>query len=229
MREGLYQISQGKLDYRIDTKAMTGESLEMSLAVNEMGEGLQKAVDSMVKNERLKAELITNVSHDIKTPLTSIINYVDLLKREELQNERAREYIRVLDQKSQRLKQLTEDLIEASKISSGNIELHMTELNLGQMLRQAYGECSERLEESQLEMEISMEKEPVVIRADGRQLWRVFENLFGNMAKYAMPGTKARLEMKRGQEGVEILFRNICRQKLQMSADELQERFVRAI
>ena len=227
VREGLYQISQGKLDYRIDTKAMTGESLEMSLAVNEMGEGLQKAVDSMVKNERLKAELITNVSHDIKTPLTSIINYVDLLKREELQNERAREYIRVLDQKSQRLKQLTEDLIEASKISSGNIELHMTELNLGQMLRQAYGECSERLEESQLEMEISMEKEPVVIRADGRQLWRVFENLFGNMAKYAMPGTKARLEMKRGQEGVEILFRNICRQKLQMSADELQERFVR--
>lgn len=227
VREGLYQISQGKLDYRIDTKAMTGESLEMSLAVNEMGEGLQKAVDSMVKNERLKAELITNVSHDIKTPLTSIINYVDLLKREELQNERAREYIRVLDQKSQRLKQLTEDLIEASKISSGNIELHMTELNLGQMLRQAYGECSERLEESRLKMEISMEKEPVVIRADGRQLWRVFENLFGNMAKYAMPGTKARLEMKRGQEGVEILFRNICRQKLQMSADELQERFVR--
>lgn len=227
VREGLYQISQGKLDYRIDTKAMTGESLEMSLAVNEMGEGLQKAVDSMVKNERLKAELITNVSHDIKTPLTSIINYVDLLKREELQNERAREYIRVLDQKSQRLKQLTEDLIEASKISSGNVELHMTELNLGQMLRQAYGECSERLEESRLEMEISMEKEPVVIRADGRQLWRVFENLFGNMAKYAMPGTKARLEMKRGQEGVEILFRNICRQKLQMSADELQERFVR--
>ncbi|HIV23648.1 MAG TPA: hypothetical protein IAC80_06880 [Candidatus Merdiplasma excrementigallinarum] len=227
VREGLYQISQGKLDYRIDTKAMTGESLEMSLAVNEMGEGLQKAVDSMVKNERLKAELITNVSHDIKTPLTSIINYVDLLKREELQNERAREYIRVLDQKSQRLKQLTEDLIEASKISSGNIELHMTELNLGQMLRQAYGECSERLEESRLEMEISMEKEPVVIRADGRQLWRVFENLFGNMAKYAMPGTKARLEMKRGQEGVEILFRNVCRQKLQMSADELQERFVR--
>ena len=227
VREGLYQISQGKLGYRIDTKAMTGESLEMSLAVNEMGEGLQKAVDSMVKNERLKAELITNVSHDIKTPLTSIINYVDLLKREELQNERAREYIRVLDQKSQRLKQLTEDLIEASKISSGNIELHMTELNLGQMLRQAYGECSERLEESRLEMEISMEKEPVVIRADGRQLWRVFENLFGNMAKYAMPGTKARLEMKRGQEGVEILFRNVCRQKLQMSADELQERFVR--
>lgn len=227
VREGLYQISQGKLDYRIDTKAMTGESLEMSLAVNEMGEGLQKAVDSMVKNERLKAELITNVSHDIKTPLTSIINYVDLLKREELQNERAREYIRVLDQKSQRLKQLTEDLIEASKISSGNVELHMTELNLGQMLRQAYGECSERLEESRLEMEISMEKEPVVIRADGRQLWRVFENLFSNMAKYAMPGTKARLEMKRGQEGVEILFRNICRQKLQMSADELQERFVR--
>lgn len=227
VREGLYQISQGKLDYRIDTKAMTGESLEMSLAVNEMGEGLQKAVDSMVKNERLKAELITNVSHDIKTPLTSIINYVDLLKREELQNERAREYIRVLDQKSQRLKQLTEDLIEASKISSGNVELHMTELNLGQMLRQAYGECSERLEESRLEMEISMEKEPVVIRADGRQLWRVFENLFGNMAKYAMQGTKARLEMKRGQEGVEILFRNICRQKLQMSADELQERFVR--
>lgn len=227
VREGLYQISQGRLDYRIDTKAMSGESLEMSQAVNEMGEGLQKAVDSMVKNERLKAELITNVSHDIKTPLTSIINYVDLLKREDLQNERAREYIRVLDQKSQRLKQLTEDLIEASKISTGNVELHLAKLNLGQMLQQAYGECAERLEESGLEMEISLDREPVVILADGRQLWRVFDNLLSNMAKYAMPGTKALLQMKRGQEQAEVIFRNVSRQKLKMSAQELQERFVR--
>lgn len=227
VREGLYQISKGRLDYRIDTRAMTGESLEMSQAVNEMGDGLQKAVESMVKNERLKAELITNVSHDIKTPLTSIINYVDLLKREELKNQRAIEYIRVLDQKSQRLKQLTEDLIEASKISSGNVEMHMEKLNLRQMLWQAYGECAERLEESGVEMEVSLERQPVMILADGRQLWRVFENLLGNMSKYAMPGTKARLEMKCLEGEAQILFWNVSRQKLEMSAQELQERFVR--
>ncbi len=227
VREGLYQLSQGKLDYKINTTAMTGESLEMAEAVNEMGDGLQEAVDTIVKNERLKSELITNVSHDIKTPLTSIINYVDLLKREELHNERAKEYIRILEQKSQRLKQLTEDLIEASKINSGNVELHLMKLNLQQMLQQAYGEFDERLEEKELEMVLTLEREPVLIMADGRQLWRIFENLLSNIVKYAMPGTRVYLTLARKEGQAEIIFQNISRQKLEMSGEELQERFVR--
>lgn len=227
VREGLYQISQGRLDYKVDTSLLTGDSLEMGEAVNEMGDGLQNAVDAIIKNERLKAELITNVSHDIKTPLTSIINYVDLLKREDLQNERAKEYIRVLEQKSQRLKQLTEDLIEASKINSGNIELHRMPLQLQQILQQAYGEFAERLEESRLEPVITLEKEPLMANVDGRQLWRVFENLLSNIAKYAMPGTRVYMELKKVEELAEISFRNVSRQKLAVGAEELQERFVR--
>lgn len=227
VREGLYQISQGRLNYKIETKALAGESLEMARAVNDMGDGLQQAVDSIIKNERLKAELITNVSHDIKTPLTSIINYVDLLKREELGNERAAEYIRVLEQKSQRLKQLTEDLIEASKINSGNIELHRDKLQLQQMLQQAYGEFAERLEENKLEAVLSITREPVTVYVDGRQLWRIFENLLGNIVKYAMPGTRVYLELNRMEELAEVTFKNISRQKLAIGAEELQERFVR--
>lgn len=227
VREGLRQISQGKLDYKINATAMTGESLEMAEAVNEMGDGLQEAVDSIVKNERLKSELITNVSHDIKTPLTSIINYVDLLKREELENERARSYIRILEQKSQRLKQLTEDLIEASKINSGNVELHLMKLNLKQMLQQAYGEFDERLEEQKLETVMKLEREPVLILADGRQLWRIFENLLGNIVKYAMPETGVFLTLDRKEGQARIVFQNTSRQKLELSAGELQERFVR--
>ena len=227
VREGLYQISQGKLDYKVDTRVLTGESLEMAEAVNEMGDGLQSAVDAIIKNERLKAELITNVSHDIKTPLTSIINYVDLLKREKLQNPRAEEYIRILEQKTQRLKQLTEDLIEASKINSGNVELHRDPLKLQQMLQQAYGEFAERLEEKDLEPVLTLEKEPLTAFVDGRQLWRVFENLLGNIVKYAMPGTRVYMELKKMDELAEITFRNVSRQKLDVGAEELQERFVR--
>ena len=227
VREGLYQISQGKLDYKVDTRVLTGESLEMAEAVNEMGDGLQSAVDAIIKKERLKAELITNVSHDIKTPLTSIINYVDLLKREKLQNPRAEEYIRILEQKTQRLKQLTEDLIEASKINSGNVELHRDPLKLQQMLQQAYGEFAERLEEKDLEPVLTLEKEPLTAFVDGRQLWRVFENLLGNIVKYAMPGTRVYMELKKMDELAEITFRNVSRQKLDVGAEELQERFVR--
>ncbi len=227
VREGLNQISKGHLDYRIDTKVLTGESLQMAEAVNEMGDGLQDAIDSMLKNERLKAELITNVSHDIKTPLTSIINYVDLLKREPLPEGRAREYLNVLEQKSQRLKQLMEDLIEASKINSGNIELNMEPLTLQQMLLQAYGEFDERLAERSLETVLQLEKEPVWIMADGRQLWRVFENLLSNIVKYAMTGTRVFLELKKEDTLAQVTFKNISASKLAVGADELLERFVR--
>ncbi|MCD7955426.1 MAG: HAMP domain-containing histidine kinase [Lachnospiraceae bacterium] len=196
--EGIHQISQGDLNYRIDTGALQGDSRKMAEAVNEMGESLCGALEAIVKNERLKAELITNVSHDLKTPLTSIVNYVDLLKRETLLTERARGYIEVLDQKSQRLKQLTEDLVEASKISSGNIELDIVRLQVQSMLMQACGEFEERLEEHGLTTMWQLEKEPVFIMADGRQLWRILENLLGNVCKYAKEHTEVRVTLRRG-------------------------------
>lgn len=225
--DGIYQISKGELTYKIDTTTLTGESYEMAKAVNEMGEGLQEAVEAIVKNERLKAELITNVSHDLKTPLTSIVNYVDLLKREKLEGERVQHYIEVLDQKSQRLRQLTEDLVEVSKISSGNVELDMVRLEVRSMLDQAYGEFEERLEEKQLRPVWELPKRPLFILADGRQFWRVLENLLGNICKYAREGTEVRIAA-RGQDGqVQIELQNTTKERLTVSAEELMGRFVR--
>ncbi|HIR14911.1 MAG TPA: HAMP domain-containing histidine kinase [Candidatus Choladousia intestinavium] len=225
--EGIHQISQGDLSYKIDISTLQGETYEMGKAVNEMGDGLQKAVDAIVKNERLKAELITNVSHDIKTPLTSIINYVDLLKRENLPGERANHYLEVLDQKSQRLRQLTEDLVEASKISSGNIELHMMRMQFQSMLSQALGEFEERLEEKQLLVKLDFPKEPVYIQADGRQLWRVLENLLGNIFKYAKENTSVEAVLTCSGGRAVFTLKNISREKITVEAQELSGRFVR--
>ena len=227
VREGLQQISQGRLDYRINTDVLTGESREMGEAVNEMGEGLQDAVDAMIKGERLKAELITNVSHDLKTPLTSIINYVDLLKRLRLDNSQAEEYIQVLDQKTQRLKQLTDDLIEASKLNSGNVELHPDRLQLQQFIRQACGEYEDRLEEKDIKLVMSMPREPIEIWADGAGLWRIFENLLGNIAKYARPGSQADLFVVLDGDLVRTGFVNESAVPLTVSGDQLIERFAR--
>ncbi|MCD7841436.1 MAG: HAMP domain-containing histidine kinase, partial [Lachnospiraceae bacterium] len=252
--EGIYQLSQGDLQYRIDTTALSGESRRMAEAVNEMGDSLCKALEAIVKNERLKAELITNVSHDLKTPLTSIVNYVDLLKRENLPDERARRYVEVLEQKSQRLKQLTEDLVEASKISSGNIELEIVRVEMRSMLMQACGEFEERLEERSLTIVWRMEKEPIYIMADGRQLWRILENLLGNIYKYAKEGTEVQIILRKVDgraetppryasaaeraahaenaahlDGAEVLIalQNVSREKITIEADELTGRFVR--
>lgn len=225
--EGIHQISQGDLSYKIDTTALQGETAEMAKAINEMGDGLQKAVDAIVKNERLKAELITNVSHDLKTPLTSIVSYVDLLKREHLEGERVQHYIEVLDQKSQRLRQLTEDLVEASKISSGNVELQMMQIQFQSMIQQAYGEVQERLEEKQLTARWEMDKEPLMILADGRHLWRILENLFGNIYKYAKEGTQIDLSLHRSGEQAVFTLTNISRETLTIDAEELMGRFVR--
>ena len=225
--DGIHQISKGDLGYKIDTAALQGETLEMARAVNEMGDGLQKAVDAIIKNERLKAELITNVSHDIKTPLTSIVNYVDLLKRENLPGERVQRYIEVLDQKSQRLRQLTEDLVEASKISSGNVELQMVRMQLQSILQQAYGEFQERFEERALSAEWELEKEPVCIMADGRQMWRVLENLFGNIYKYAAEGTRIYIDLYREDDTAYLSLQNLSRESLPADAQELAGRFVR--
>ncbi len=227
VREGLQQISTGKLDYRIREDVLTGESREMAAAVNEMGEGLEKAVAAMLKGERLKAELITNVSHDLKTPLTSIINYVDILDRLPDDDPRRREYLGILKQKTQRLKTLTEDLIEVSKISSGNIELHPMKLVLQEFLWQAVGEFEDRFEEKALTLAMDLPKERLYIEADGSQLWRVFENLLSNIAKYAKPGTQVHAQVYRNGEQVRIIFANEPQIPITVSAEQLLERFSR--
>ncbi len=231
VRQGLRSIQEGHLDYRINTQLLTGQSREMGEAVNEMGEGLEKAVDSMIRNERLKSELITNVSHDLKTPLTSIVNYVDLLKREKLDNPRAREYVEILEGKTQRLKQLTEDLIEVSRINSGNVQMEMEPIALKQFVMQAAGEFEDRLLEKDLEAVLKLPEKEVRIMADGAQLWRVFENLLGNICKYAKSGTKAAITLlkEENEEGerARIVFENTCAEEITVSARDLQERFVR--
>ncbi|MCH1981088.1 ATP-binding protein [Ruminococcus sp. OA3] len=227
IKEGLVHIAEGDLEYKIDVTTLQGENKEMAEHVNRVGEGLQNAMEKSIKNERMKAELITNVSHDIKTPLTSIINYVDLLKRENLQDNKVRGYIEVLDAKSQRLKQLTDDLVEASKVSTGNVELHMTRIQVQQLLQQAYGEFDEKLSAKGLQTILNQVEEPVVIMADGRQLWRIFENLLNNIAKYAMPNTRVYIDLQEKNGKAVMTFKNISEYPLNISADELTERFTR--
>lgn len=227
--KGVEKIAEGAEDYQIDIKEMYAGSVEKTLAehINQMGEGFQDAVRSATKNERMKAELITNVSHDIKTPLTSIINYVDLIKRETCENERIQGYIQILDQKSQRLKQLIEDLVEASKANSGNIELEMTEINLMELTKQAVGELTDKFEQRNLSVVSNILEEPVYIEADGRRLWRVLENLLGNACKYSLPGSRVYVDTKRSLNYVAVIIKNVSESPLNIPAEELTERFTR--
>lgn len=230
---GITRICDGEVDYQIDTTYFFGENKVIAEAVNQIGAAVNKAVQISMKDERLKADLITNVSHDIKTPLTSIINYVDLLKRENIQGEKAQEYIRILDEKSQRLKQLTLDLVEASKISSGNITLEMSDINVKELLNQAIGEYEDKLSEKKLSVVTSYPEEEVIIRADSRRMWRVTENLLVNICKYSMEGTRVYVDVtsvknsSAPSETVELVFKNISAQPLNIPAEELTERFIR--
>lgn len=227
VKDGLKKISGGDLDFKINLDGMHGDNLEMAECINGMGNGLHAAVQKSMKSERLKADLITNVSHDIKTPLTSIINYVDLLKREKIEDEKIRGYIEVLDSKSQRLKQLTEDLVEASKISSGNVTLEFINLNLKELIQQTNGEFSERFAAKELELVCELPEEPLIIRADGRRVWRIIENLYVNISKYAMPGTRVYVNAKKQGGRVVMVVKNISEHRLNINADELTERFIR--
>ncbi len=200
--------------------------------MNSIGEGIRVAVETSMKDERLKADLITNVSHDIKTPLTSIINYVDLIKRENIESEKVKGYVAVLDTKSQRLKQLTDDLVEASKISSGNIALHWETINLVELVNQTIGEFSEKFEQKGLIPVIQFSDSHIYIEADSRRIWRVMENLFNNIVKYAMENTRVYVDISQfadesGMEYVEFSLKNISAQPLNIRADELTERFIR--
>lgn len=227
VNQGIRQITAGEVDYKIDTTHLRGDYRTEAEAVNHIGEGLSNAVEKSLKNERLKTDLITNVSHDIKTPLTSIINYVDILKRENIQDEKIRSYIDVLDRKSQRLKHLTEDLVEASKISSGNIRLDIQTINLKQLIKQTNGEFEEKFENRQLSMVCTLPEEEILIRADGRRMWRVIENLYNNAAKYAMPGSRIYVDGMCAAGKVTVIIKNISESPLNFDAEELMERFVR--
>ena len=221
------ELSQGNLDYRVDTAKMRGPLKEHGEQLNRIGEGMNKAVNERMRSEHFRTELITNVSHDIKTPLTSIINYVDLLEKENIDNEKAREYLEVLSRQSARLKKLIDDLIEASKASTGNLNVSLERCELGVLIDQCAGEYAEKLKAAGLELVVTKPEEPVTIMADGRHMWRVFDNLLNNVCKYAMAGTRVYINLDKEAGRATVTFRNISAQQLNISGDELMERFVR--
>ena len=221
------EIRNGNLEYQVDAANFYTQEKKMADGINHIGEGLHAAVDSAMKSERMKTDLITNVSHDIKTPLTSIINYVDLMKREEIPNEKVQHYLDVLDKKSQRLKNLTEDLVEASKASSGNVKLEMIRLDFIELINQVNGEFKEKLETKNLVMVTQVPEGQAAIMADGRRLWRVLENLYGNVAKYAMERTRVYIDVEKTEQEVSFSMKNISEAPLNISPEELTERFTR--
>lgn len=225
--ELLKNIYEGKTDIKINKNDFEGTLKEMATYINDISEGFSKAISEGMKSERLKTELITNVSHDIKTPLTSIINYVDLLKKENIKDPKIKEYLDVLDKKSQRLKKLIEDLVEASKASSGNIKLNKEVLNLKELINQVGGEFEDKFENRKLKVVKNFPNEDVKILADSRYLYRTFENIYSNIYKYAEPKTRVYIDMKLEKNNVEVEIKNISKDELNISADELMQRFVR--
>ena len=227
IRRGTKEIIGGNPDYHIDTQGMFPDLRRHADELNNLGASISAAVDDRMRSEHFKAELITNVSHDLKTPLTSIINYVDLLKKEEIHNPKAAEYIEVLDRKSQRLKKLTEDLVEASKASTGSLTVNLERLDLGQLLDQAVAEYLDRLEGKGLTVVFAQPDQPVWVMADGRHLWRVMDNLLGNCAKYALEGTRIYLNVQEYSDTAAFSIKNISREELNIPPERLVERFVR--
>ena len=225
--DGLKKITDGDLQYKIPLDQLTGEQRTIADYINRIGEGLDAAVENSMKNERMKTELITNVSHDIKTPLTSIINYVDLLKRENPTDPKIKGYLDILEEKAHRLKTLTEDVVEASKASTGNISLEMVNLNFVELVQQVIGEFEEHFQERNLSLMVHFDEEEAIICADGRRLWRVLENVFGNAAKYVMENTTVYAEVKVEKSNVIFSLKNITAQPLNISADEPTEPFIR--
>ena len=222
------KIYKGDTNIKLDESLYTGVLKELAIYINDIAGGFSNAIKESLKSERLKTELITNVSHDIKTPLTSIINYVDLLKQENIQNEKAKEYIEVLDNKSQRLKKLIEDLVEASKASSGNIKINKEVLNVKELLNQVTGEFEDKFNSRGLNIISKLPEKTVYIKADSRYLYRVLENIYSNVAKYAEENTRVYIDCILEEENtVTIYVKNISKYELNISADELMQRFVR--
>ena len=227
LRLGAKEIASGNLSSTVEEKNLILDFKDHAHDLNHIRDGLNEALEKRLQSERFRTELITNVSHDIKTPLTSIVNYVDLLQKEEPKTEKQQEYLEVLSRQSGKLKKLIEDLIEASKASSGALAVDLQPCDLSVLLDQTAGEYAERLEKAQLELVLQKPDTPVTVMADGRHLWRVFDNLMNNIVKYGLPGTRVYLRLQESGGTAEVSFRNISREPLTMDARELTERFVR--
>ncbi len=227
--EGGEKLAAGDLSHKVDTENLKGDFKRHGESLNRVNEGIKNAVDEKLKSERMKTELITNVSHDIKTPLTSIINYVDLLSKENIEDENTKEYIEVLERQAKRLKKLIDDLIDASKASTGNVKLEMEEINPALLLQQAAVEYNDKLEKNNIKLIVKVPQNDILVRADGRQLWRIYDNLLNNIYKYAANNTRAYAEVSQTSEAIVISFKNISKEELDgLTGDELMERFVRA-
>lgn len=227
LKKGIEEIALGNMEYQIPLQGLRGENLKLAEMINGIANGFHMAVEEAMKNERLKTDLITNVSHDIKTPLTSIINYVAILKQSDIADPKIQGYLDILEAKAQRLKTLTEDVVEASKVSSGNISLEYMDVDLVEMIQQTEGEMAEKFEARNLKMIVNLPAEPAVVHVDGRRMWRVLENIFGNAAKHAMPGTRVYADLKLEEDTVDLSLKNVSEHQLNISADELTERFIR--
>ena len=227
IQNAIKAIYEGNTDIKLDSKELTGVLKQLGIYIEDIAGGLSNAINESLKSERLKTELITNVSHDIKTPLTSIINYVDLLKKEKMPNEKATEYLMILENKSQRLKKLTEDLVEASKASSGNIKLKMEKIDVKELIKQISGEFEDRFKSQGLEEVMTLPEEQIFIKADGRYIYRVLENLYSNISKYALENTRVYVDVVSKQTSVVIQMKNISKEELNITTDELMQRFVR--
>ena len=228
LQKGAEMMAEGKLDYKIDTKDMLLPSIKKHAEnLNTISVGMTKAVDERLKSERMKTELITNVSHDIKTPLTSIINYTGLISREECNNEKHREYCDVLTRQSERLKKLLEDLVEASKAATGNLEVTLAPCDASIFITQATGEFEEKLNTAHLNFIVKKPEEPVMIMADGRRMWRIFDNLLNNICKYSLPDSRVYLTLEKDDVYARFIFKNTSANELDVSENELMERFVR--
>ena len=217
-------MGSGNMENIIECR--NAELQELGKNINNLKQGMKKAVEESMKAERLKTDLITNVSHDLKTPLTSIINYTDLLKKEKIENENAQKYIEILEEKSKKLKNLTEDLIEASKISSGNETVNLEKLDLKEMVLQANGEFAEKFEEKNLDVISNLPREAVIMDLDGKKMWRVLENLYQNVYKYSLENTRVYVDLA-VHDNIVFTIKNISKEKLNISPDELMERFIR--
>jgi signal transduction histidine kinase len=225
--EGTKQISGGNLDYKMDVDKMSLAFAAFAENICNIQGGLKKAVDKAIKGERMKTELITNVTHDLKTPLTSIINYVDLLKGEEIGSKKGKEYIGVLEEKSARLKVLIEDLVEASKASSGNMPVNLEKVNLYELVMQVYGEFQEKSEKAALDIRINAADRNIFVLADGKHMWRIMENLMSNALKYSMKGSRVYINISKNNTDGVLTIKNISALPLEIPAERLTERFVR--
>lgn len=227
LKEQAGKLALGDMENTVDTSRMFWEFKQHGENLNKIREGINAAVEQRMKSERFKTELITNVSHDIKTPLTSIINYVDLLSKEDIENPKVQEYLEVLSRQSARLKKLIEDLMEASKASTGNLAVALESCNAGILVTQTIGEFQEKLKDSQIDLIVQGSEGEILIPADTRHLYRVFDNLMNNICKYAQEGTRAYVNVERKGAECEIIFRNISKYPLNIGSEELMERFVR--